>query len=810
MTAVEPQPDVAAPAARGDGAVDVAVDVEIALAAVAAALTGTVYAGYYAGTAFVVPLAGAAAVPAALAILTRRRRWPARVGLWLGLAGLALFAVLAVYWTETSGGLPVPAAWGALARGVADGWAQMLTVGLPADARGDLLVTPVLLTGLASALAAWLIVATASPLAPLAPVAGAFVVGLGLSAAAGGAHLPATALGLLAALGLGLVRTGRLAAAGVERAAPEALGPERGDDPAPAATAEPLGPGPSGRGWNGRGQLAFGLPLVLALAAIGTLAAAVLPLARGDRFDPRDLRDVPLDVDDTLNPLVALKSQISTQTPADLFTVRVDGLPDGVDRIGVATLDAYDGAQWTSTAEYRRSGATLPPDPLLVGTPAPTTEVRQHVTIEGLRGPFMPAIGRPVEVEADDVGFDAASGTLVSGARSLAGTSYDVVGEVGPLPELADAEDLPGLRAASAPDLDHYRTPPPDVPPALIQLAVDWTRQPRDYVGQLLAIRDQLRQIRYDDSADAPPGHSFGALLRMLQGDPDEREGYAEQLAAAFALLARQQGFASRIVVGYRLREPDSRGTYHVTEADAHAWPEVDLEGLGWVVVEPTDLAKIDAQDDSPDNASDLPPEAPGNDGYDAQAQEPHVITNDGGITAGGEGGGLRDGAALGGLVLLAVVAAVPLTAAAAKLGRRRRRRRAGDPATRVVGAWHETIDRLTEHGVAVDPAHTTAEVAARATARFNGSLTAVGPLATLVAVAVFAPDEPPDVTADHAWELERTARSELGAIGGLPRRMWSLVDPRPLARSWRRNVRSRPRAGDDTRGDHPPSPAGG
>ncbi len=790
----------------GDG--DAAVDIEVALAAVAASLTGAVYAGYYAGTAFVVPLVGAAAVPAALAVLARRRHWPARVGLWLGLAGLALFAVLAVYWPETSGGLPVPAAWAALARGVTDGWAQMLTVGLPADARGDLLVTPVLLTGLASALAAWLIVATASPLAPLAPVAGAFVVGLGLSAAAGGAHLPATALLLLAGLGLGLVRTGRLAAAGVERATPAALGPEGDDDPAPAPTAEPVGSRPSGRRWSRRGQLAFGLPLVLAVATVGTLAAAVLPLARGDRFDPRDLRDVPLDVDDTLNPLVALKSQISSQTPADLFTVRVDGLPAGVDRIRVATLDAYDGAQWTSTSEYRRAGATLPPDPLLAGTPAPTTAVRQHVTIAGLRGPFLPAIGRPVEVEADDVGFDATSGTLVSGARSLAGTSYDVVGEVGPLPELADAQDVPGRRAASAPNLEHYRTPPPDVPPALIQLTVDWTRQSPDYVGQLLAIRDQLRQIRYDDSADAPPGHSFGALLRMLHGDPDEREGYAEQFAAAFALLARQQGFASRVVVGYRLREPDSRGTYHVTEADAHAWPEVDLEGLGWVVVEPTDLAKIDAQDDSPDNASDLPPEAPGNDGED-QAQQPHIINNDGGITAGGEGGGIRDGATLGGLVLLAAVVAVPLTAAAAKLGRRRRRRTAGDSAARVVGAWHETIDRLSEHGVAVDPAHTTVEVAQQATARFNGSLSAVGPLATLVAVAVFAPDEPPDATADHAWELERTARQELGAIGGLPRRMWSLVDPRPLARSWRRNVRSRPWAGDETRGDHPRSPAG-
>jgi hypothetical protein len=196
-----------------------------------------------------------------------------------------------------------------------------------------------------------------------------------------------------------------------------------------------------------------------------------------------------------------------------------------------------------------------------------------------------------------------------------------------------------------------------------------------------------------------------------------------------------------------------------------------------------------------------VPHEAPGTDGDQEEAQEPRVTTDDAATTAGGEGGGIRDGAALGGPELVAVLAAVPLTAAAAKLGRRRRRRTAGEPAARVVGAWHETVDRLSEHGVPVDPAHTTVEVAQEATARFNGSLTAVGPLATLVAVAVFAPDEPADATAEHAWELERTARRELGAIGGVPRRVWSLIDPRPLARSWRRNVRSRPR--------QPPSPAG-
>jgi hypothetical protein len=56
-----------------------------------------------------------------------------------------------------------------------------------------------------------------------------------------------------------------------------------------------------------------------------------------------------------------------------------------------------------------------------------------------------------------------------------------------------------------------------------------------------------------------------------------------------------------------------------------------------------------------------------------------------------------------------------------------------------------------------------------------------------LVAVAVFAPSEPAEDAARQAWALERQARGELDAVGGLRRRVSSRMDPRPLVRRWRR-----------------------
>ncbi len=162
---------------------------EILLCGLVAGLSGLVYAGFYSGWRFAPAVLGAAAVPAVLALAVDRWGWSAaRFGL-LAAVGLPLYAVLVVYWGDTSGGLPGPAAWSALGHGVVNGWAEMLSVGLPADARGDLLLTPVVLTWAASALGAALAMRTASPLLPLAPVTVTFTVGLALVAAGGRAHL---------------------------------------------------------------------------------------------------------------------------------------------------------------------------------------------------------------------------------------------------------------------------------------------------------------------------------------------------------------------------------------------------------------------------------------------------------------------------------------------------------------------------------------------------------------------------------------------------------------------------------------------
>src|SRR5206468_4133692 len=73
--------------------------------------------------------------------------------------------------------------------------------------------------------------------------------------------------------------------------------------------------------------------------------------------------------------------------------------------------------------------------------------------------------------------------------------------------------------------------------------------------AKLVAIQDYLRKLPYSTGPQARPGHSYGALRRLFGSDSQDRGGYAEQHAAAFAVLARAQGFPTRVAVGYLLRK---------------------------------------------------------------------------------------------------------------------------------------------------------------------------------------------------------------------------------------------------------------
>ncbi len=761
---------------------------EMALCALLAACAIGVYADFFSGSAFALPVLVAAVVPAAV-VWSAPGRWrPATIAVVL-VTALVVVGAGAAYLAPVDGATSVPGAVAAFGRGLVDGWAAMLAAALPADASPDLLATPVALTFLAAAAAALLAVHTSGPVTPVGPPALALAAAVALSGEAGGRRLPLLGAFLVTALALMLVRANRVVDGILDAARAGSVAPELGGDDV-SATRSPnvtRSPTPAGR-------VAFGVPLVVGIAVASPMIAAALPPGRDDRFDPRDLRHERLEIGDVLSPLVAVKAQLKSTPPQELFRVEleIDGGP-APDRMRVAALDAYDGALWTATGDYLRAGHDLPGDP--AGGPgddapggaggrdrAPVAEVRQTVTLLGLDGPFLPAAGRAVAVDAGEdaaaTGFDAASGNLVTTRTDRRGTSYVVISEVVMPDDVALAEAVP----STGPELDALRVPPPGMPPELAQAAQQWTAGASTRVEELLALRDVLREVRYDDSLDAEPGHSYEALRRVLIGDESEREGYAEQFAAAYAVLARSRGFATRVAVGYLLPAADADGSVTVTEADIHAWPEVHLDGYGWVAIEPTG-ERVPATRE-PDDVQAAPGERRQ---PPADVERPRPPAPPASIPATVDDAGDRGGSGLplspaqGGGIGAAVLAVVLLVPAAAKRWRRGRRRHAATASGRVVGAWRETVDRLRELGLPVAASRTPDEVAADVAERFPSGAAAVAEMVPLVGTAVYADFEPDGAAADRAWRLAGDARGGVGRDAGAARRVRAAVDPRPL-----------------------------
>lgn len=67
----------------------------------------------------------------------------------------------------------------------------------------------------------------------------------------------------------------------------------------------------------------------------------------------------------------------------------------------------------------------------------------------------------------------------------------------------------------------------------------------------------------------------------------EKKGGYCTYFATAFTLLARAEGLPARYVQGLSI-PINGLKTISVTADMAHAWPEVYLEGVGWIPFEPT------------------------------------------------------------------------------------------------------------------------------------------------------------------------------------------------------------------------------
>ena len=129
--------------------------------------------------------------------------------------------------------------------------------------------------------------------------------------------------------------------------------------------------------------------------------------------------------------------------------------------------------------------------------------------------------------------------------------------------------------------------PETDISPEAEEWLAFITADANTDVEKLKYIESALASMTYNTSPGELPETVTDETSFLDYFLVEKREGYCAHYATAFVLLARAEGFPARYVQGFCVPAVSGEETPVYTNM-AHAWPEVYIEGKGWIPFEPT------------------------------------------------------------------------------------------------------------------------------------------------------------------------------------------------------------------------------
>lgn len=436
---------------------------------------------------------------------------------------------------------------------------------------------------------------------------------------------------------------------------------------------------------------AFGTALVVGASALaGTWAISQLVPA----FEARRSTE-PLQMND---PSLDLKRNLLQGSNEVVVRYRTDDA-DG-HYLKLATLPSLSPSGF-ALADVRVATGRMPAPPGGARGPARRTSV----TVGAFRSEWLPVPWAPTGFDAPGQwGFalDTLDVMALAGpgrSEATEGISY----EVRSVDTRPDAAAIARASADAGPDRGMHIALPTDVSGRVRQLARDVTRDAPTAGAKAAALEAYLRSPRFTYSL-APGTGSGDGLATIDDFLFRSRRGYCEQFAGAMAIMARELGIPTRMAVGFTsgTRNGDD---WELTARNLHTWPELWLDGLGWVAFEPT--PSTGGETGPAPEASGTATPTPGPEATETAEPEPEASAEPSvepePVAPGAPSVAVADIAAwvLGALVVLAAVAGVLL--APRWLRTRRRERRlagTGDARLDTLSAWEEVQDAAADHGL--------------------------------------------------------------------------------------------------------------
>lgn len=769
--------------------------VDVTLLTTAVMLALLVLLPVYGDQTAILPIVVGAALGAGIVLLARARRWqPVTVTAVVAVTYLLFGGPLAAPTTTTAAVLPSVDTVIGLFEGVVTVWKEILTLIPPLGAVDNVLVAPYLLALVGSVGAGMLATAGAAAGPSIAfpehtdqlPGTGFFGMGTRASKARtlSAALIPVAILVLSILLGT------------VDAPVAMVVG---------IALVALLVPWTSWRlrRWQPRRYLMLAL-----MAAVG-IGSGVFgaPLIAGDapRHVLRNEIVPPFDPKDQVSPLAGYRHFMKDLEETDLITVQ--GLPEG-GLVRLATMDAFDGVVWNVAASgtaagsgaFRRVGEVIP-------TSARGDKAQLELEVQDLTGIWLPTVGYTTQVEfmgrrsaaqATAFRYNDITGAAVLPGGIQTGDRYRVDAVIPQYPgdeELAQAQvpnlDLPAPQSvpdsivAKAADIASSATTPAFVARALEQALIDegW------FSHGIVAAGD----------APSLSGHGAARLNELLTGPL--MVGDSEQYASAMALMARELGLPSRVVLGFIPNE-EQQGAAEMTftGGQVEAWVEIAYVGHGWVPYFPTPpTTKTPNEDQTEDESKPQPQVIQPPPPPEESVTPPKEDTEKPEVDAPPEDAG--EDVDLGKIVLMTLAISFPilllllppLLIIAAKARRRKRRRNASTTLARVTGGWDEVVDAAHDHRIEPNPRATRRETARALDATFPGAH--ITTVATRADAAVFGPGQPNARDSQAIWQDVDNSLQVINAVGSPWQRLRATLS-RASLRARRRRKRPTRRRG--------------
>ncbi|MFJ3444640.1 DUF3488 and DUF4129 domain-containing transglutaminase family protein [Streptomyces sp. NPDC086081] len=286
-----------------------------------------------------------------------------------------------------------------------------------------------------------------------------------------------------------------------------------------------------------------------------------------------------------VNPLVSLRDSLNADEDRQVLSVKTEMADLSDLYLRIVSLDDFDGTTWKPS---RRSITAVPdgtfPTPIGLSADVKRSEVDTSISAAGWYAQdWLPMPYPPSGVRiSGNWRYEPLGMTLVGDhGQNTRGLTY----QVRSLDVQPTAEQLAAAGPAPEAIRRDFTELPDSLPSIVARTARQVTADAADPYDQAVKLQDWFAVnggFEYDTQVQVGSGSE--AIARFLR----DKQGFCVHFSFAMAAMARSLGIPARVAVGFAPGSPQADGTVSVGLRDAHAWPELYFEGVGWTRFEPT------------------------------------------------------------------------------------------------------------------------------------------------------------------------------------------------------------------------------